>query len=144
MKEFWQYGGTTAGGFIVLLGSLLITGCGGPTTYPVAGKVVFSDGEPVQNGKIEFRSVDGPARGMGDLSKKGSFRLRTLEGDEGLPAGDYDVVVLQIIMTEDLSLAAHDHGRPVPPRYADYFTSGLRATVEEGTSEDITITIEPK
>ena len=129
---------------LVLALCISTIGCGGPTIYPVAGNVVFSDGEVVQNGKIEFRSTEGPWRAMGDLDTKGRFRLRTMEGDDGLPAGTYDVVVLQIIMTEDLSISQHNHGRPVPARYADYFTSGLRTTVSADNSEAITITIEPK
>jgi len=124
------------------LGSALCSGCGGPKTFPVAGRVAFADGEVVQSGKIEFRGVDHRWTAVGDIDRQGRFELRSLDGVEGVPAGRYDVVVVQVIMTEDLSLAAHNHGRLVPPKYADYFTSGLQVDVSESNARSISIALE--
>ena len=53
---------------------------------------------------------------------------------------DSEVVVVQIVLTEDLAADLHTHGRTVPRRYADYYTSGLRVTnpevVESGSQSD--------
>jgi hypothetical protein len=35
----------------------------------------------------------------------------------------------------------HEHGRTVPRRYADYYTSGLRTTKPENVTTPITITL---
>lgn len=114
-------------------------GCGGPESLAVRGKVVFADDQPVENGKIEFRGVGSEYRAMGEIAKDGSFSLRTLDGVDGVPAGAYDVIVLQIIITEDLGKAAHDHGRPVPRKYGDYFTSGLKVEVTPENASSIVI-----
>ncbi len=116
-----------------------IVGCGGPKSLPIRGKVVFADDQPVENGKIEFRGVGSAYRAMGEIAKDGTFALRTLEGEDGVPAGSYDVIVLQVIITEDLGKAAHDHGRPVPRKYGDYFTSGLKVEVTPENAGSIVI-----
>lgn len=130
-----------------VVGSVLAitTGCGGPTTVPVRGRVEFSDGQPVQTGRIEFRAVDAEWRAMSEIGPDGSFSLAMADGVAGLPPGDYDIIVVQLIITEDLALGDHGqggHGRSVPRRFADYYTSGLRATVTDGQPNDLRVTIE--
>ena len=119
-------------------------GCGGPNTVPVQGRVEFADGQPVRTGRIEFRAVDAEWRAMSEIAPDGSFALTTADGAAGLPPGDYEIIVVQLIITEDLARRAHGdggHGRNVPRRYADYYTSGLRATVTDGGANDLRITI---
>lgn len=109
-----------------------LVGCGGPTLLPVQGRVVFSDGELVRTGRIEYSAKESPHRAMGVIDDSGQFALVTADGERGLPAGEYDVIVVQLVITEDLSLADHGHGRAVPRKYADYTTSDLKALVSEG------------
>lgn len=121
-------------------------GCGGPKSVPVQGRVEFSDGQPVRSGRIEFRSHDATSRAMGEIGTDGRFALTTADGVAGLPPGDYDVIVVQLIITEDLPLHAHadgGHGRSVPRRFADYYTSGLRATVTADGPNDLVVTLGP-
>ncbi|EMI20679.1 hypothetical protein RMSM_02397 [Rhodopirellula maiorica SM1] len=103
----------------------------------------FSDNSPVQSGSVEFRSLADGSRYASRIAGDGSFTLTNLDGDVGCPPGDYEVVVVQIVLTEDLAAETHQHGRTVPRRYADYYTSGLRATNPEDSDTLLTITLDP-
>lgn len=111
-------------GLVVIVASL---GCSasGP---PPSGIVRFEDGQPVESGSIEFRELETGERFSGRISGGGSFELQDQSGDLSFPPGEYEVVVVQIVLTEDLASESHQHGRTVPRRYADYYTSGLRIT----------------
>ncbi len=117
-------------------------GCGGPTRIDAHGYVVFADGEPVKNGRIEFRSTTDKWRGTSEIDTAGHFRLMGDLGEKGIPAGEYEAIVVQLIITEDLSLAEHGHGRPVPRRYADYYTSGLKLAVSLENSNNLKVILE--
>lgn len=91
-----------------------------------AGVIQFEDGQPVQSGSTEFRSVASGARYSSRIGSDGSFALCDKDGVPAFPPGEYEVVVVQIVITEDLAAADHQHGHTVPRRYADYFTSNLR------------------
>ena len=134
----WQGLAWRCGALILLV--LLLVGCD-KSIGPTQGSVRFEDGEPVQAGSIEFRSLDGGRRYASRIDPKGQFQPRDLYRRIGLPAGEYEVVVVQIVLTEDLALKDHRHGRTVPRRYADYYTSGLRTTVKAGQTEPIEIVI---
>jgi hypothetical protein len=127
-----------------LLALALSTGCGGSGNVPASGRVVFSDQQPVRSGKVEVRAASGNARGIGTIDNEGHFSLKGDDQRDGVPPGDYDAVVVQFIVAEDLSVADHNHGRPVPRRYADYYTSQLRVTVPENGTDKLLIEIEPK
>lgn len=132
---------------------ILASGCGGSGLVPVSGKVVFEDGEPVRTGRIEFRSsspdsaaaAGGTAvaqqRAVGVLDADGRFRLRNDDGEDGCPPGDYDVVIVQLVSVEHRSLKSHNHGRPLPRKYADYYTSGLKATVPEAGTQALVLEV---
>jgi len=120
--------------FVVLV---IVAGCG-KTSPPASGIVQFEDGEKVQSGSIEFRSSDG-AHYSSRIAKNGTYTLRNKDGDAELPIGDFDVVVVQIVLTEDLPIELHQHGRTVPRRYADYYTSKLKYTNNPGRTERIKI-----
>ena len=116
---------------LLLLVAITVSGCGpsGPTTYPVRGKITFEDGTPVQVGLIEFRSAD-RVIARGKIETDGSYALTTFEPNDGAFEGVHQVVVQQMIITEDLSFTAHNHGKRVPPIYADYSSSPLQAEVK--------------
>jgi hypothetical protein len=109
-------------GFVIVLATL---GCSssGP---PPSGIVRFDDGQPVQSGSVEFRSLDSGERYAGRIASDGSFELQDKDGKPSLPPGEYEAVVVQIVITEDLAAESHEHGRTVPRQYADYYTSDLR------------------
>lgn len=118
-------------------------GCGASRvpTYPVSGSVHFEDGQPVPYAVIEFREEGSRLSARAKLDKDGTFVLGTFKADDGAPAGDYRVIVVQHF---DIPLRANDprrHGErfehahesgdsiQVATEFADFSTSGLRATV---------------
>jgi hypothetical protein len=107
--------------------------------------VRFTDGEPVRTGVIEFRATEGNWRASGELSVDGSFELAAVDGGGGLPAGEYEVIVAQVILTDVLPLQEHEeHGRAVPRRYSDYYSSGLRWGLTAENASQVVIEIEPE
>lgn len=80
-------------------------------------------------------------RAVGVLDAEGRFRLRNDDGEDGCPPGDYDVVIVQLVSVEHRSLKSHNHGRPLPRKYADYYTSGLKATVPEAGIEGLVLEV---
>lgn len=118
-----------------------VIGCGGPNG-PESGIVRFSDGSPVQSGAVEFRRKADKAQFSSRITSDGSFQPTSADGVVGLEPGKYEVVVVQMVLTEDLAKDAHAHGVTVPRRYADYYTSGLSVEVKEGQMQPIEITLE--
>ncbi|MEL6897559.1 MAG: hypothetical protein AAFP90_15765, partial [Planctomycetota bacterium] len=119
---------------------ILVAGCG--SSGPRSGTVFFTDGSPVRSGSIEFRNVKDKQRFAGRIDTEGGFVPASDGGRVGLPPGDYEVVVVQIVLTEDLALAQHSHGGTVPRRYADYYTTDLRHTVKSGDTDPVKIVVE--
>lgn len=113
-------------------------GCS-PSGPPPVGIVQFDNAEPVQSGSVEFRSLVNGERYAGRIASNGSFELQDAKGIPSLPPGDYEVVVVQIVSTEDLALDDHQHGRTVPRRYADYYTSDLRVSNQPDRTQPIVV-----
>lgn len=120
---------------------LLCVGCSS-TVLPSIGSVRFEDGQAVQSGSIELRAVTSGERFASRIDEQGGFILKDDEGNVGVPPGEYEVVVVQIVLTEDLPLEQHDHGRTVPRRYADYYTSNLRTTISDEQTSPIEIVLD--
>lgn len=118
-----------------------LSGCS--SQQPATGIVGYTDGDPVQSGSIEFRSLETGDRYAGKIASNGAFTLRDQDGNEHLPPGEYEVVVVQIVMTEDVAAADHEHGQTVPRRYADYYTSDLRFTNQADRTSPIQIELDP-
>lgn len=115
-------------------------GCSGPDG-PTKGFVYFDDGEPVQSGSVELRNKKDKRRYGGRIISNGSFQPADKRGTVGVPPGEYEAVVVQIVLTEDLALQDHDHGKTVEQRFADYYTSGLRVNVKAGQTDPIKIIV---
>ncbi len=120
-----------------------MSGCGGDS-LPATGIVRFSAQEPVQSGSIEFRSRLGGLRYASRIGSDGSFLLTDQDGEASFPPGEYEVVVVQIVLTEDLAADAHHHGRTVPRRYADYYTTDLHFSNAVNRTEPILIELKPE
>ena len=125
--------------FLMTLG-MLLAGCGSGDG-PVNGRLRFDDGTAVQSGSIEFRSLGDGRRYVSRIEPDGRFQLVDDEGRDDVPEGEYEVVVVQIVLTEDLAIEHHDHGHTVPRRFADYYTSDLRATVNAAPRNEIVLTL---
>ncbi len=80
----------------------LVAGCGGgddlPKTFPVRGKVVFKDGQPLTRGVVHFRTNDFPSlRTVGEVQPDGTFVVVTHANGRRSPgavAGSHRVTVL--------------------------------------------------
>lgn len=63
--------------------STCFVGCGhrndGPKTYVSTGVVLF-EGEPVESGRVLFRSLEGDGRGFSAPISNGKFRIETYAG----------------------------------------------------------------
>ena len=70
--------------FLVALSCLCVSACGSgdlPTTYPVTGKVIFTNKKPLAGGGIFFRSEkDAEVRAVGEIGVDGQFKLSTIIG----------------------------------------------------------------
>ena len=128
-------------GVVPLLLATIITGCHSQVG-PQSGRVIFEDGSPVQSGSIEFRDLETGIRYASRINFNGEFHPKNEDDRIGLPPGEYEIVVVQIVLTEDLAIEDHDHGHTVPRRYADYYTSGLKITVAPDQLGDIEISLQ--
>ncbi|MCH1438287.1 MAG: carboxypeptidase regulatory-like domain-containing protein [Rubripirellula sp.] len=127
----------------LLLGTallLMIAGCS-KSEGPTSGLVRFDDGTPVTSGSIEFRRLTDKVRFASRINPQGMFQPTSQEGAVGLPPGTYEVVVVQIVLTEDLAFEAHTHGNTVPRRYADYYTSGLKVDIAPNQVKRVEIVV---
>lgn len=88
------------GAFVLTISGLLGCAEGGasPTRYSVSGKLVFRSHEPVKG--VEIQLVPTPKEGMPLgmdatclLEQDGTFRLKSIDGLEGVHEGKYVVVV---------------------------------------------------
>lgn len=125
--------------------AFVATGCGSDQlpTYPVSGKVAFSDGRPVRHGTVEFTSVQHGTTASGTIGHDGSFVLGTYSTDDGAVAGDHDVIVIQMVIADGSFKHTVDHGKPVPTKYASYETSSLTQQVSADQPNDLSIDLGP-
>ncbi|MEM6692565.1 MAG: carboxypeptidase regulatory-like domain-containing protein, partial [Planctomycetota bacterium] len=75
------------------------------------------------------------------IERDGTFEPMDSNETIGLPPGEYDVVVVQVVLTEDLAKEMHTHGSTVPRRYADYHTSDLSVRVSEGDLDPVLVVV---
>lgn len=117
-----------------------LIGCGGsePIPEPTTGRVVFDNGEPVRFGQIEYRSMDNGRRYASQLDGDGCFELLDFAGNEVIEPGEYEVIVYQFRFADfGINMEASE----IPRRYADFYTSDLRATIEPGQQRRLDVVL---
>jgi hypothetical protein len=128
--------------------SASLMGCGSAKdTHVVQGKVVFSDGTPVQFGDVETLSVEKRINARGKINKDGTFTLTTYDAGDGAVPGQHKAVVIQmtgspLIATAKMGPVKHEHGHDISAKYRSYDTSGLGFTVEAGKVNEVTFVID--
>lgn len=124
--------------------SVIAAGCGSDQvdTYPVSGKVVFADGEPVRLGTVEFESVSFGTTASGKIKEDGSFVLGTYTSTDGAASGKHRAIVVQIVVNDGTFRHVKDHGRPVPLRYGNYATSGLSVVIFPEDSNNVLLELD--
>lgn len=108
---------------------LLCSGCGDPDRAQVYGTVVRVDGTPVKGARVVFRSPDTGKTAYGMTNDKGEYELGVMSKGDGIPSGEYEVMVV-----EDLG----DWDNPKPPTIHENYRHGkwsmLKATISPGES----------
>jgi hypothetical protein len=125
--------------FRLLVVLALAAGCGPPATlpktYPVRGKVVYKDGQPMDGGLVEFHSTRDPlVRATAEIGPDGRFTLATPTERRpvpGAPDGDYSVTVLPRMEGDQAK-------QPMP----DPINLARTYTVKPDDTNDLTITLD--
>lgn len=131
-----------------------LAGCGGGAggTYPVSGKVVYADGQPVKAGLITFEPADDKNgwAASGPIESDGSFTVASTDKLTGAKPGKYRVVI-----TPPEGEGAEDEGTDegeggakvvlppatIDPKYQTVETTSLEAEVKP-QSNTFTFTVE--
>ncbi len=135
---------TSSTGALLLLLTLVLAGCsdGRLKTYPAKGKVTFKSGSPVHVGTIELKSREHGIQARGTIDSEGNFILTTYTEDDGAVAGIHDCVVVQFVMTEEMSGFKPSALGVVHPKFASYSTSGLTVEIKPDQANDLKIEVE--
>ncbi|WP_425397316.1 carboxypeptidase-like regulatory domain-containing protein [Aeoliella sp.] len=107
----------------LLLGILTCVGCS-DRAY-VQGRVTRTDGSPVVKARVIARSADTGTSAHGLTDESGDYALGVMEKGDGLPPGEYTVVIV-----EDLGEFESPKPATVHPNYRHPTTSGLSLTLE--------------
>lgn len=112
---------------------LFFAGCGSKSIYPVHGKIVDADGQPMtdlKGGAVEFDGGDSKTSANAAIGEDGSFQLSTSRAGDGAHVGKHRVAITRRYLGPE---------NPVPaiiePRYEKFETSGLEVTVEPKDNE---------
>ena len=118
-----------------------LTGCSNSDrleTVAVYGKVTYK-GEPLPSGSVIFVPVSGGPTAEANIESDGKYSLGTYEKTDGVPPGEYDVMV--VAMSEQQSMEAADAAAGseslIPSRYGDPSKSGLKASVKPDDDNEI-------
>jgi len=137
-----------AGGCFFAAGLTVLAGCG--TKLQPAGGKILVDGNPVKEGTVMFCPVNKGRPATARIMEDGSFTLSFAQPGDGLPPGDYRVVIVADIWKEGRKTAAQEYDEAnlkrqgiqdtstnaggilihvVPPEYNDVATTPLTQTV---------------
>lgn len=131
--------------FIACLAAVAFAGCSSSGVYPVSGKVTFTDGAMPQAevATIRFEPIPGTTKenqskpASGRLAPDGSYKLTTLEPDDGAFVGEYKVVFT--IRKEYMGT-----GTLVDPKFTSAETTPHSAKVKAGSNKfDFEVTRSP-
>ncbi|MDR2168687.1 MAG: hypothetical protein LBP59_00920 [Planctomycetaceae bacterium] len=121
--------------FFVLI-IFFIVGCS--DNVHVSGRVTFSDGEPLDTGRVVFENDK--FYYYGNLTKDGTFNAGVFKDGTGIPRGKYRVAV-------EYAFAKDENGQPIDTqpliaeKHTNTKTSGLEYDIQKRTT-DINITVE--
>jgi hypothetical protein len=117
---------------------MVVAGCGASDRGGVIGTVLQKGGTPLAAARVVARSAETGLSAYGTTDADGKFVLKGDEQSDGIPAGNYDVVILE-------DRGDPDARRPptIAAKYRDPATSGLRLSVEAGESNELSLTLDP-
>ena len=141
-----------------------LVGCGGsslPSPVPVSGTVTLN-GKPVDAAVVTFIGAAGARSGSGKTGTDGTFKLTTINTDDGAPPGEYVVTISKVEakvsgpavdVTKGQFGPAYEAGMGaaakgnmaslqknlLPEKYASAADSGLKRTVVKGEPNNFEI-----
>lgn len=120
----------------VVLAIGLTIGCGDSNVGHVQGKILKSDGSPLIGARVVARSLATQKACYGGTDAEGGFELTTEESGNQIPAGEYEVSVIE-------DTGPMGMGKPtVSPRYRSAATSGLKLSLAGGESKEVSWTLD--
>lgn len=122
-----------------------LIGCSGGGLQPVEGQVQWKDGTPAKDlagSLVFFELAEKRTNAQGVIQPDGTFRLMTLNPNDGAMIGEHTVLVIEVGRKpqggpDGTNLAPSK----IDSRYATPSTSDLRATVKRGVNK-ITLTVD--
>ncbi len=126
---------------IAVVGSLIlaaVVGCGGEPRGEVTGRITLQDGTPVAGALVIARSDETGKSANGQTDADGRFTLGVSKPGDGIPPGDYAVVVLEQRMSMD-----GGGKRTIDAKYGDYEKSGLTLSVADGETTVFDAKVDP-
>lgn len=137
---------------IMTSAALLFSGCS--NNEQLGGTVTFADGKTVPTGTVIFSTTKFQARG--EIESDGTYRLSSLNPNDGLPPGEYKVCVTGVLKRTGgaNNLAFNVKRRPIgkksmapfvslcAEKYGNPETSGLSCTVP-APDDTFDIVLEP-
>jgi hypothetical protein len=113
-------------------------GCGTAGAAKVSGTLKLSDGTPLIKARITARNESTGNWASGTTNQEGHFTLGTENEDEGLPLGEYGLIVVE---------HRGDWDHPSPPKisrkYENPATSGLQLQIDSGESQVLDLVMDP-
>jgi hypothetical protein len=113
--------------------------------YPVEGQVQWKDGAPakeIAGSLVFFELAEKQTSAQGIIQPDGTFRLTTLNPNDGAAAGEHTVLLIEVGRKPQGGPDATNLApSKIDSRYATPSTSDLRATVKRGGNK-VTLTLE--
>lgn len=108
-------------------------GCGERKIFPVHGRIVDPQGNPVKGlkrGAVEFQSLEAKASANASIDDNGNFQLSTEASGDGAHLGRHRVAILRPHLGPE-----HPVPLVIDAKYEKFETSGLEVTVEPKNNE---------
>jgi hypothetical protein len=123
---------------IAVLVVATVAGCGGSEHGAVTGTLQRRGGAPLVGARVVATSKETGKSVYGATDEAGHFELSMDENGDGIPPGNYDVIIVE-------NRGDPDNRRPptIAAKYGDARTSGLQLGVEAGETEQLNITLDP-
>lgn len=112
----------------IVASTAVACGCGSapPPRVPVTVKVAYANQKPVAGARVMLQSADGIVY-RATAGQDGVGSVTDPQGAEGVPPGSYSVAIAEGRPT--MNLDSPDQGPKIAPRFANFESSGLAATV---------------
>jgi hypothetical protein len=115
----------------------MVAGCGRSEHAAVSGTLLRRGGTPLVGARIVATSKETGKSAYSTTDDAGHFELGVGENGDGIPPGNYDVIIVE-------NRGDPDNRRPpaIAAKYGDARTSGLQVSVEAGETKQLNITLD--